>query len=113
MRRYSSGAGVVPCARGYGEIRLGPSGQGLTLLSGVVGTGGALAQARGELARHLEQAHPGLTEYLEPLHALGVDRVEDLAELEEADITSLQLKKVHQRHFRKACGRCEGACRNP
>jgi hypothetical protein len=65
----------------------------------------ALDQERSALEAHLFGVHPGLVTYLGALVELGVDRVDDLSELDEESIESLNLKKLHKAKFLKACGK--------
>ena len=47
--------------------------------------------------------------YLEALHALGADRIEDLGSLDHHSIESLDIKKLHKVYFLEACRKAAGA----
>ena len=91
---------ATPVARAGG----GPGGGARTSASSTVADE-VLSQAHAALKAHLAATHPGLVAYLDELVALGVDRVEDLAGLDDDLIELLNLKILHKSHFLKACGR--------
>jgi len=66
---------------------------------------GVLARAHAALKTHLEGFHPGLVAYLGALIELGMETVEGLGNIDEADVESLNLKKHHRGQFLKACGK--------